>query len=293
MQGIVQTRVEIIKIIQWPHIKYLAIFLSSISFDIFVDSHFFCIISAAKPIAVMILSVIIAKKIYSPQKYVFVLLIVSSVATFILDSKNGNPKGDSQIGIILVVGSLVLDGFVGATQDRIRTISKPSTSEFMFYVNYWSFLILIFVMAVNGEGRDFIDFSKKYPIVILHISTAVFVGIFGQYFLSAIISNFGALPCSLVTTTRKFFNVLISVLMFNNKLSVIQWITIAVIFVSLLLDSIFAKKSSSTNESEVFEPSTVAVVSVKNCDIIQNDDKVIDKKEENIDSIVITVLGKV
>jgi solute carrier family 35 (UDP-galactose transporter), member B1 len=253
-------------------------------------TRFFISFSAAKPIAVMILSVIIAKKIYSPQKYLFVILIVASVATFLIESKESGSKEDNQIGIILVVGSLVLDGFVGATQDRIRSISKPSTSEFMYYVNYWSFLILLFVMAVTGEGRDFIQFSKEYPSVLIHIAIAVFVGMIGQYFLNAIISNFGALPCSLVTTTRKFFNVLLSCLAFRNRLTTIQWTATSVIFVSLLLDSIFAKKSSSSkSESEVIDSSTVSVVSVKNIDKI---DGIL--SEKTIDSIVINrVLEKV
>ena len=43
------------------------------------------------------------------------------------------------------------------------------------------------------------------------------------------VSEFGPLPCSIVTTTRKFFTVLASVIMFGNAL-----LTHQVLFVSNL-----------------------------------------------------------
>jgi solute carrier family 35 (UDP-galactose transporter), member B1 len=195
----------------------------------------------------MFLSVLIAKKSYSLQKYVIVILIVGSISVFLLDSQQEHPNADNKIGLALVIGSLLLDGVTGATQDRVRSISKPSTFEFMYYVNYFSFWMLTCVMAFTGEGKEFIQFCMTFPLVLAHISIAIFFGIFGQYFMSAIVSNFGALPCSLVTTIRKFFTVLFSVLSFDNSLSTVQWISTSVIFLSLFVDVIYSKKSTKSN----------------------------------------------
>jgi UDP-galactose transporter B1 len=45
------------------------------------------------------------------------------------------------------------------------------------------------------------------------------------------IADYGALPCSIVTTTRKFFTVMASVLYFGNQLSGRQWIGAVLVFV--------------------------------------------------------------
>ena len=44
------------------------------------------------------------------------------------------------------------------------------------------------------------------------------------------ISEFGPLPCSIITTTRKCFTVLASVIFFGNSLSGQQWIGAALVF---------------------------------------------------------------
>ena len=66
---------------------------------------------SAKPIPVMILGVLVAKKRYPIQKYMFVLLIVIGVAMFIFkDSKSGKVQEDQTLGwggILLVSNVLV------------------------------------------------------------------------------------------------------------------------------------------------------------------------------------------
>lgn len=204
----------------------------------------------------MILSTFIARQSYSLQRYVFVFLIVAAVAMFIIESKkedSSKTKSDHEIGLYLVVSSLVLDGFTGATQDRLRMKSKPSTSEFMYYINYWSFLILLCTMAITGEGRDFIKFTIDFPEVIAHVAVAISVGTFAQFFLNAILAEFGALSLSLVTTTRKFLNVLLSVLLFSNHLTIIQWTSTAVVFLSLVLDIFFGKRLLAKSISKILD----------------------------------------
>lgn len=51
-------------------------------------------------------------------------------------------------------------------------------------------------------------------------------------FIFLTVTEFGPLPCSIITTTRKFFTVLASVILFGNVLSGRQWIgTILVCFI--------------------------------------------------------------
>lgn len=205
----------------------------------------------------MILGVLIGKKSYAAQKYFFVLMIVIGVGLFIFKDKYDTKDGENYIiGGYLIGFSLLMDGFTGAVQDRMRCVCKPTAMNFMYYVNGWSSLVLITLMAFTGEGRDLIQFAFRHTAVIWEMALVVLVGTVGQVFISEMISNFGSLPLSLVTTTRKFFTVLVSVVAFENRLTLTQWIASGIIFSALLLDAIFSKKKATGDESstQVTEP---------------------------------------
>lgn len=205
----------------------------------------------------MILGVLIGKKSYAAQKYFFVMMIVIGVGLFIFKDKYDAKEGENYlIGGYLIGFSLLMDGFTGAVQDRMRCVCKPTSMNFMYYVNGWSSLVLITLMSGSGEGRDLIQFAQRHPTVIWEMALVVLVGTVGQVFISEMISNFGSLPLSLVTTTRKFFTVLVSVVAFENKLTLTQWIASGIIFSALLLDAIFSKKKTAGDESstQVTEP---------------------------------------
>ncbi|XP_070494692.1 solute carrier family 35 member B1 homolog [Chironomus tepperi] len=205
---------------------------------------------ASKPIIVMILGVLIGRKSYRAQKYVSVIFIIFGVIMFSFkpnseESNNENLLyGNSLIGL-----SLLMDGFLGALQDRMRSISKPTTLNLMLFMNAWSSLYLIFPLIITNEGIDFIYFCLTHPKIIIDLSVTVTVGTIGQFFIAQMISNFGALPLSLVMTVRKFLTVFLSVIIFGNELSIIQWIAAGIIFIALVGDSMFRGKSSESNES--------------------------------------------
>lgn len=56
------------------------------------------------------------------------------------------------------------------------------------------------------------------------------------------ISEFGPLPCSITTTLRKFFTVIISVIFMGNPLKVQQQVATAIVFVALFADAVWGKK---------------------------------------------------
>jgi len=53
--------------------------------------------------------------------------------------------------------------------------------------------------------------------------------------------HFGPLTCSVITTTRKFFTILGSVLIFRHPLTALQWAGTLLVFAGLSLDSAFGK----------------------------------------------------
>jgi UDP-galactose transporter B1 len=212
-------------------------------------------ILASKPIAVMMLGVLIGKKSYSLRKYLLVLLIVAGVALFSFKDKYESHDGEDPIlGSLLIAFSLLMDGIFGALQDRMRSVSIiPSSLNLMFFNNAWCSLYLVTLLIITGEGISFLQFCTRHPQIILSLSIVVVIGSLAQFFISKMISNFGSLPLSLVMTIRKFLNVLFSVIIYKNLLTFRQWIAIVIIFSALIFDAVFHKKSSGSMQTSTFD----------------------------------------
>ncbi|KAL7022355.1 hypothetical protein ACKWTF_012209 [Chironomus riparius] len=213
---------------------------------------------ACKPIPVMLFAVLIVKKSYTIQKYFFVLMIVFGVGLFIY--KDGvNSSQETLWGYMLILISLLFDGCLGAAQDKMRIVSRPSSLNFMYYVNAWSTLIFIPLLFINYEGWRFVQFCIKHYEVGYYMAITVLMGTAGQYFISTMISTYGSLPLAIVTTLRKFLTILFSSLIFGNVLNTRQWVASILIFTALILDALFGKKKLIINKTEpvIKEESTI------------------------------------
>lgn len=206
---------------------------------------------AAKPIPVMILGVLIGRKSYSMQKYLFILLIVLGVVMFMYkEGKVNKASENTGLGEILLVLSLSMDGLTGAIQERMRAASKPSAQHMMLNMNYWSSLMLGAALVLTGEGKEFLSFSLKHPALFGHLASLALAGAIGQLFIFMMVSHFGPLPCSVVTTTRKFFTVLFSVLFFGNSLTGRQWSGTLLVFTGLFADMLVGKKQGNNDKKK-------------------------------------------
>ncbi|XP_037954653.1 solute carrier family 35 member B1 homolog [Teleopsis dalmanni] len=206
---------------------------------------------AAKPIPVMILGVLIGRKSYSWIRYTCVFTIVVGVILFMYnESKISNtPAEKTGLGELLLFLSLSMDGLLGAVQERMRASSSPSGQQMMLAMNFWSTLMLGFAMIVTGEGKEFVYFATCHPELCIHLAMLALCGALGQLFIFLMVAGFGPLACSVVTTTRKFFTVLCSVLLFGNVLIARQWFGAVLVFAGLFADMIYGKKTINNKKS--------------------------------------------
>ncbi|GFQ84185.1 solute carrier family 35 member B1 [Trichonephila clavata] len=205
---------------------------------------------SCKPIPVMILGVLIGKKKYPLAKYFYVFMIVVGVCLFVYKDKPATPEADEGaallgMGEILLLISLTLDGITGAIQDRMRAEYQSKSGHMMYSTNLYSTFILGIAVFVTGEVWGFLQFVEKYPYIIYNMLGFSIMSALGQVFIYLVVSEFGPLLCSIITTTRKFFTVLGSVFLFGNALLPRQWMGTALVFTGLTLDGIYGKHSSS------------------------------------------------
>lgn len=215
---------------------------------------------SAKPIPVMLLGVLIGHKRYTLQRYCFVFTIVIGVVLFMMKEGKVNSSSAAAaavaeqsfgIGEVLLIMSLSMDGLLGAIQERMRAAYSPTGQQMMVAMNGWSTLFLLVAAILTGEIFEFISFANRYPYVLMHLAALSVTGALGQLFIFIMVSSYGPLACSVVTTTRKFFTVLFSVLFFGNVLTGRQWFGAFLVFLGLFADAAFGKSApKKTDKSE-------------------------------------------
>ena len=183
------------------------------------------------------------------HRYLSVLMITVGVSSFVLfqNAKKGHTGGNSDvIGLALLMGSLFLDGLTGPVQESLSKSphhAPPTSSELMLWQNVWATLIVLPVALFSGEFVAGIEFLLRFPEAINSVVLFVLTSAIGQNFVFYLLLRFDSLKLSIVTTTRKFFTILFSVVRFGHVLSFEEWLSVAVVFVGLFVDIIFSKFS--------------------------------------------------
>ncbi|XP_066484865.1 solute carrier family 35 member B1 isoform X2 [Tiliqua scincoides] len=231
-------------------LSYLGAMVSSNSALQFVNYPTQVLGKSCKPIPVMLLGVTVLRKKYPVTKYLCVLLIVTGVALFMYKPKKGGSVADDHLfgyGELLLLLSLTLDGLTGVSQDHMRAHYQTGSNRMMLNVNLWSTLFLGAGILFTGELWEFLSFTERYPSIIYNILLFGLTSALGQSFIFMTVVYFGPLTCSIVTTTRKFFTILASVILFANPITNLQWMGTILVFLGLGLDAKFGKASKKTS----------------------------------------------
>ncbi|XP_049716962.1 solute carrier family 35 member B1 isoform X1 [Elephas maximus indicus] len=230
-------------------VSYLGAMVSSNSALQFVNYPTQVLGKSCKPIPVMLLGVTLLRKKYPLAKYLCVLLIVAGVALFMYKPKKvvGMEEHTIGYGELLLLLSLTLDGLTGVSQDHMRAHYQTGSNHMMLNINLWSTLLLGAGILFTGELWEFVSFAERYPAIIYNILLFGLTSALGQSFIFMTVVYFGPLTCSIITTTRKFFTILASVILFANPISPMQWVGTVLVFLGLGLDAKFGKGTKKTS----------------------------------------------
>ena len=170
--------------------------------------------------------------------------------------------GDSPYGLALLGLSLLMDGVMAACQNALKrgrsgrrgegkadddgggggvlpTSSShrrpPSAMETMLYINLYATLMLLPASYYAGQFRRGMDamFSEGKSALLLQLNLSASLG---QVFIFLTVHHFSPLTCTTITTTRKFFTILLSVYKFGHVLGAVQWLSVALVFAGLYLE---------------------------------------------------------
>jgi len=199
---------------------------------------------SSKMIPVMVLGTLLHHQRYPLLEYVYCFMVTAGVSLFAGFSSGKSSRQvaypNAPLGYFLCFSNLMLDGYTNVTQDAINKKYKGSTAlHMMCWMNFWTGVFYIPMMFVfSNAGKEVLQFCWSYPDAGYDILSFCVCGAVGQLFIFYTIKSFGSLTNTLVTTTRKFFSILASVLWSGNALLWQQWLAVSFVFSGLLSSSL-------------------------------------------------------
>eukprot|EP00210_Caulerpa_lentillifera_P005809 g5555.t1 len=206
---------------------------------------------SAKTIPVMIWQSIISRKTYTFGEYLEAFLVALGCAVFLLTgeiSSSGVPGLPSNkmhfvwfMGGGILVMYLAVDGFTSTWQDRLFNGYQMGVANQVLYTTMCSIILSLAGLVFTNKLTPALEFVRTYPESwwwILGISLASAIV---QFLVTHTIKEYGALIFATVMTTRQWFSILLSCLIFAHPLSMGQWLGTVLVF-GVLYRRFFAKK---------------------------------------------------
>ena len=191
---------------------------------------------SCKPIPILILTTILAKRSQPLKRWLAILCIVMGVVMFNLFKQGKTIDYTMSIGDLFILVSLLFDGLTASFQEVIRVEYRTNPYLLMYELNKWAVLIL-FPIIMFGEGYQALLFMATNVEVVPMVLAFSITSAVGQNFIFLTISNFGPLTLSLITTLRKFFTVLGSIFVFGHTFTFYQKISVGLVFAGIMMDS--------------------------------------------------------
>eukprot|EP00727_Mastigamoeba_balamuthi_P006643 m51a1_g26 hypothetical protein (336) ;mRNA; f:108682-110190 len=210
------------------------------------------IMLACKPLPIALAGVLCGHGTTSPRRLAHAGLICAGLAGLLFLRSERAEAGRrltaaNWVGVALASLSLVCDGAVGLLQDRLvvrfyradARVKRLAPWHIMFHQNLYSLIIFFSASLLTGELWGALDLCVRHP------RCAALVALFGAsasaggVFIVQFISRYDALTCNVVTASRKFATIALSVMLFSHWVSLGQWLAIVTVFVGLALDATY------------------------------------------------------
>lgn len=195
---------------------------------------------SAKAMPVMLWGTVYSGKRYRAVDYVHACVITLGCTLFILagdtSSRVVKEKDDwvyHAVGAALMLCYLAVDALTSTWQDNMFRQYNMGICDQVLYTTIFSTGLSFTAAVASGQLVPSIVFVVRHPeatwwILALSVASAVV-----QLVISFTIKRFGAVVFATIMTTRQFFSVLMSCLVFQTPLASGQWAGVAIVFLAL------------------------------------------------------------
>lgn len=221
-----------------------------------VDYVLYLLAKSCKLIPVMFVHFFLFGTRYPLQKYIVAIIITFGVGIFTIDGMKSGIKtpgedGNIILGISMLCGSLLLDGFMNSAQDVLFKSMKSLTgAHLMVLLNLFTMInLIIYTKIFTNQINDVFKFVViNGPECLYDLFKFSLCGALGQIFIFYTLEIFSSVVLVTVTVTRKMLSMAVSVILFGHVLTLKQWFGLILVFVGVIMESvikIFNKKEKA------------------------------------------------
>jgi len=187
---------------------------------------------SGKMAPVMIGSLILGGAKYGLRDYIQVLAIIAGTAILSMSKKKSAASDSSTLGVTFILLALVMDGITGGVQKRLLADMKrvkvtPQPYDLMTFTNLFMMIFAIIISFILGDFTKGLNYCTHNPKVFSLIWKFSMCSAIGQSFIFYTVARFDPLVCSTVTTTRKIFSVVLSIVFKGHSIPTQGWMGLA------------------------------------------------------------------
>ncbi|KAJ7644262.1 UAA transporter [Roridomyces roridus] len=217
---------------------------------------------SCKLVPVMLMNVLLYRRRFAPHKYLVVFMVTAGITIFMglgpakpSKAKSDAPPHAELIGLAYLLINLALDGLTNSTQDEIFARHRVTGQQMMLWLNIFCTALTMLLMALplpsipvlrpspaGIELQSALEFIRTHPGIKMPLLQFAFTGALGQLFIFETLQHFGSLTLVTITLTRKVFTMLLSVVLYNHKLTSGQWLGAGVVFAGISVEAFVKRK---------------------------------------------------
>mmetsp|Transcript_4520 Transcript_4520/g.5607 ORF Transcript_4520/g.5607 Transcript_4520/m.5607 type:complete len:230 (-) Transcript_4520:238-927(-) len=202
----------------------------------FVSYPFMALAKSAKILPVILTGWLTGVYQLQKSQVLIALTISAGLVLFNTSKLKGGLFDDSLFGIVLVLMSLLFDGFVNSQTDKNK--KEQTGRDFAYHTMLYNSLVglvgnsLFFAGACYVQDDTTLVRVMADPTLFRDVLLIALCGAFGQIFIYLTISLHDCYKLSIMTTTRKCLTVVISALAFDHWFTIQQWLGAALVLTS-------------------------------------------------------------
>uniref|UniRef100_A0A0A9YLR9 Solute carrier family 35 member B1 n=1 Tax=Lygus hesperus TaxID=30085 RepID=A0A0A9YLR9_LYGHE len=130
-----------------------------------------------------------------------------------------------------------MDAVTGPLQETISATHNPTVMTVTFWINIFPTLAMYAYTSFSGEFYQGLEFCRTHPAIVVDIVLYCILSAVGQSLIVWSLFRFNSMTVTVITTTRKFFSILASVLFYRNPLTSHQWFGVLLVFSGIIANS--------------------------------------------------------
>lgn len=173
---------------------------------------------------------------YNWRDYLAAIVVTFGCAMFVLSGDITAPTVDSDVstsllvftttGILLLSVFVIFDGLTCTVQDKIFGSYEMHSCSQLLYISSWSAMFAFAFLTVSGQLKGAVQFVSRHPSSLMLMIMQSLVSTAVQLFISFTIKEYGALNFALMMTLRQFLSIVLSCIVFEHELTLLQWYAI-------------------------------------------------------------------